>query len=67
MDKVASTTVSAAEGSRVDGGSDQPEEPADMISIITFILHVCDLRDGEENTVRCDGNEEGTSVDEEEC
>jgi hypothetical protein len=37
-----------------------------MISIITFILHVCDLRDGEENTVRCDGNEEGTSVDEEE-
>jgi hypothetical protein len=32
VDEVASTAVSAAKGGRVDGGSDQPEEPAGTVS-----------------------------------
>jgi hypothetical protein len=65
VDKTASTTVSSTESSRVYSSSNEPEEPADCKYGSKF-LYTNDLRDGEPDTVRCDRDEEWTSVDEEE-
>jgi len=69
VDETAGRAVSAIKSGRVGGGSGEPEDPAEYVSTSTFSKRTqmrIDIRKSEPDTVGGDGNEERTSVDQEE-